>query len=86
MEYKTSSRPCRTSKVSSKRKDKLTEYRGKHPKCKFCAHYRYKILDCGGELKECRLKDRLVSFPDIPRPFCKWYKVHNIKKEGEESI
>lgn len=81
-----SSRPRRTSKVPLKPKDKVAEYRGKHPKCKFCTHYRYKILDCGGELKECRLKDKLVSFPDITRPFCKWYKVRSIKKEGEEGI
>ncbi len=45
MEYKTSGCSRRTSKVSLKQKDELIEYRGKHPKCKFCAHYRYKILD-----------------------------------------
>ncbi len=54
----------------------VAEYRKKHPKCKYCEHYRFVVppfpeVSCDGW---CKAKEKVVN-EDLPRPFCKVFKV-----------
>ena len=52
------------------------DWREKHPRCSFCLWLDY----C-----KCIVKDKVISFADIPRPWCRCYttKITDFMKEGK---
>lgn len=57
----------------------VIEYREKHPKCFFCKHFmESEFYD--GVIQECTAKRKWIDFPDMPRPFCKLYKVKGVEE------
>lgn len=53
----------------------VTEWRRKHPKCKYCRHLEYMSLPpfCVGRDTWCAAKMAIVN-ENIPRLFCKVYE------------
>lgn len=47
--------------------EKMREYRESHKRCKFCSYCE--------QGTECRLKNKTIHHPVMPRPWCKWFEV-----------
>ena len=60
---------------------KINEYRNKHPRCRYCKYFKYRITPVLSDYCECVLKDKLVKeyFLDIHGIFCKWFEVGDVR-------
>jgi hypothetical protein len=61
------------------RMKKMTPYkwREKHPRCEFCHWLKLEVVkvDSMADFYKCLVKDKIINFPDMPRPWCRCYKV-----------
>ena len=57
----------------------LEEWRQRHPKCIFCQYLKYITIPafvCGDTgYYDCKVKDKIIRCPNMPRPWCQCYKV-----------
>lgn len=67
------------------------EWREKHPRCSFCKYNVFTSpsdkygISCP-DYYRCKVKDRIIMRPDLPRPWCGCYKVKRVKEFDEEFI
>lgn len=56
--------------------EKIYQYRKNHPKCVYCEHFKTEVRGYGAyEFHECKAKKKFIDYPNIPRLFCRCYKV-----------
>ena len=63
--------------------DKITEYRNKHPRCRYCKYSKYVtvpvLLWNSCDYHECVLKDKIIKhwfYDSIVGMFCKYFEVN----------
>ena len=62
------------------------EWREKHPRCDFCQYLRLDTtatrlnLPCS-DYYECTIKNRIIKYPKMLRPWCRCYKIKQFDKE-----
>ncbi len=66
--------------------DKITEYRNKHPRCRYCKYSKYVtvpvVLWDSHDYCECVLKDKIIKYDfydSIAGMFCKYFECGDIK-------
>lgn len=66
--------------------DKITEYRNKHPRCRYCKYSKYVtvpvVLWDSHDYYECVLKDKIIKYDfydSIAGMFCKYFECGDIK-------
>lgn len=60
-------------------------WRRKHPRCKFCHWLKYdstasRVGLSGCDYYFCQVKDKIIHNLDMPRSYCKCFKVKHIKE------
>lgn len=63
--------------------DKITEYRNKHPRCRYCKYSKYVtvpvLLWNSCDYHECVLKNKIIKhwfYDSIAGMFCKYFEVN----------
>ena len=61
-------------------KMRMTPYkwREKHPRCEFCHWLHFEVIKVDlpmADFYKCLVKNKIINFTDMPRPWCRCYKV-----------
>lgn len=63
------------------------DWREKHPRCSFCQWLKLEMVKVNvvPDYYTCIVKDKIINFTNIPRPWCRCYttKITDFIKEGK---
>lgn len=68
----------------------LEEWRQRHPRCIFCHYLKYVAMPAFAYCSDngyydCKVKDKIIRHPNIPRPWCPCYKVKEENNSKEKA-
>lgn len=62
------------------------EWRSRHPRCSFCEYLCLIDNETDPSYYFCLVKEKIINYPKMPRPWCPCFKPHFIDFKKEDLV